>query len=126
MSSISSRVGVSRARLAAVHDTVVIKAGLADAVVCYLEGILVGTVVFEGSFDSTNGVNGIWRSLSAAASNATNLYAQVASAAFTGSASQSAYYILRTCGLPWVRMRVSVFASGSAIGILQARNIRAF
>ena len=111
----------TRAPLNALNTAVTIQPGLSDAVVCYIEGAIVGTVAFEGSFDSTNGVDGIWRAISASAANATNTYTQAATAAFTGAASQSTFYVLRTNGLPWVRMRVSAYTSGSAVGVLESR-----
>lgn len=118
----NTRLARAQAPLSALNSAVTIQPGLSDVVVCYIEGVIVGTVVFEGSFDSTNGVDGIWRAVSASAANATNTYTQVGNPAFTGSASQSTFYVLRTNGLPWVRMRVSAYTSGSGIGVLEARN----
>ena len=118
----NTRLARTQATLSALNHTVTIQPRLSDVVVCYIEGVIVGTVVFEGSFDSTNGVDGIWRAVSAANANATNSYTQVASAVFTGVASQATFYVLRTNGLPWVRMRVSAYTSGSGVGVLESRN----
>lgn len=112
----------ARAPLSAINHAVTIQPSRSDVVVCYIEGVIVGTVVFEGSFDSTDGVNGLWRAVSAAPANATNTYTQVSSAAFTGVASQSTFYTIRALGLPWVRMRVSAYTSGSGVGVLESRN----
>ena len=117
----NTRLARTQAPLSALNNAVTIQPGLSDTVVCYIEGAIVGTVAFEGSFDSTNGVDGIWRSVGAAAANAPNAYTQAATAAFTGAASQATFYVLRTNGLPWVRMRVSAYTSGSAVGVLESR-----
>lgn len=118
----NTRLARTRAPLNALNTAVTIQPGLSDVVVCYIEGIIAGTVAFEGSFDSTDGVDGHWRVVGAAAANDKNTYTQVASAAFTGAASQYTFYVLRTNGLPWVRMRVSAYTSGSAVGVLESRN----
>ena len=117
----NTRLARTRGPLSALNNAVAIQPGLSDVVLCYIEGAIVGTVAFEGSFDSTNGVDGIWRAVGAAAANATNTYTQVATAAFTGVASQSTFYVLRTPGIPWVRMRVSAYTSGSGVGVLESR-----
>lgn len=115
-----TRLGRAQAPLSALNHAVTIKPGLSDIVVCYIEGVIVGTVVFEGSFDSTDGTDGIWRAVGASAANATNTYSQSVSAAFTGAASQITFYVLRTYGIPWVRMRVSSYTSGSGVGVLES------
>ena len=117
----NTRIARAQAPLSALNNAVAIQPGLSDAVVCYIDGVIVGTVAFEGSFNSTDGVNGVWRAVSASAANATNVYTQAVTAAFTGVASQSTFYVLRTSGLPWVRMRVSAYTSGSAVGVLESR-----
>lgn len=118
----NTRIASARAPLSALNNAVTIPVGLADTVVCYIEGVIVGTVVFEGSFDSTDGVNGIWRATAATPANGSNRHTQVANQAFTGTFSQSTFYAVRTLGLPWVRMRVSAYTSGSAVGVLESRN----
>lgn len=122
MTKLNTRLAIARAPLTALNSVVTLEPGLSDLVVAYLEGVIVGTVVFEGSFDSTDGVNGVWRALAANAANNTNSYTQATEAVFTGEQSQATFYTFRTLGLPWVRMRVSAYTSGSAQGVLQARN----
>lgn len=117
----NTRLGRAPAPLSALNHAVTIQPGLSDTVVCYIEGVLVGTVAFEGSFDSTNGVDGVWRAVGASAANAPNTYTQVPMVAFTGTNSQATFYVIRTSGLQWVRMRVSAYTSGSASGVLESR-----
>ena len=119
----STRTARAQAPLSALNHAVTIQPGLSDLVLCYIEGAIVGTVAFECSFDSTNGVDGIWRAVGAGVANGANSTLQVATQAFTGAASQSTFYTIRTPGIPWVRMRVSVFTSGGGIGVLEARTV---
>ena len=121
MSKFSSRVNVARAPLAAANNAVVLEVGLAGFIVGYIEGAVVGTIVFEGSFDSTDGVDGVWREIGATAANTNNTYGQSNTFALAAGQSQKTFYTFRAMGLPWVRMRLSAYTSGSATGVLQSR-----
>lgn len=118
----NTRLGVSRAPLSDQYSSVAISPGLADLLVVYFEGIVVGTLVFEVSFDSTDGVNGLWRAISASVGSATNSSSKVTSVSFTGASSQSTFYVIRNPGAQWVRVRLSAHTSGSAVCVIEARN----
>ena len=122
MTKLNTRLSIARAPLTAMNSAVTLQPGLSDLVVAYIDGVIACTVAFEGSFDSTDGVNGVWRSLAAHSVNATNSYTQQPTVTFTGVQSQGTFYTFRTLGLPWVRLRVSAYTSGTAVGVLEARN----
>lgn len=74
-----------------------------------------GTFIFEGSIDSTDGVNGTWFGVQAVRSNANTIETQIALSGIAAAAGFAAAWEASVNALKWFRLRCSVNVTASAI-----------
>ena len=67
-----------------------------------------GTFVFEGSVDSTNGIDGTWFGIQACRSNANTIETQIAVSGLTAGSGYAAAWEASVNGLRWMRLRATV------------------
>lgn len=103
--------------LAAVGNTVVADVRRASTVVIALvSGTFAGlNAIFEGSLDSTDGINGSWTALSAVRSNSNT----VESVTGVIAAVPAYSWRLNTSGYNWLRVRATALTSGSPTFAIQ-------
>lgn len=73
------------------------------------------TIAWEGSIDSTDGVNGRWFPVFASATNSGSLYGQAATASLSGDVTVG--HVLRTIGMKYIRCRASAWTSGTNVQV---------
>lgn len=102
--------------ITALNGTVVLDTRRSDGVVIWATATSVtATLTVEGSFDSTDGVDGSWFALAVSPSNATNLYTQVATIALT--AAPAIFWTARALGLSKVRVKATAFTAAVALNV---------
>lgn len=74
-----------------------------------------GTFVFEGSVDSTNGIDGTWFGIQAVRSNANTIEVQAAALALVAGAGTLYAWEASVNATRWVRIRTTVAVTASAI-----------
>lgn len=117
MSSYSNtKLAQASGPITALNGTVVLDARLSDGVVIWATATSVNaTLTIEGSFDSTDGVNGTWFVLAVQPSNSTNLYTQVATIALT--AAPVIMWTARSFGFNKIRARATTFTAAVAFNV---------
>lgn len=102
--------------ITAAGQSVVLQVARATLVgICITAPAVVATFLVEGSVNSTDGVDGDWFTIAVAASNATNLYTQVASIVLT--AKPTIAWQARCTQFSWVRVRASAWTSGTNVAV---------
>ena len=100
--------------LSALNHTVAINASRLALLAIFVKATAVtATLTVEGSWNSTDGVDGDWRQIAISPSNSTNLYTQVATIALTANPTIS--WTARVTPFTRVRVRVSTFTSATAL-----------
>lgn len=110
----NTKLSYASGPITALNGTVVMQTKRADGVLIMASAAAVSaTLTVEASYNSTDGVDGKWFALAVSASNATNLYTQVATIALT--ADPVICWTARTFGMRWVRARASAFTSATGL-----------
>lgn len=118
--AIISRKSLSQKALAlnTVGSALTLNVAEASVVVAHVKNtggtaMAAGTYVFEGSLDSTDGVDGTWFSVLASQSNSSGLTYFTAPALGANAPSQFAWRI-SVNGILWIRVRCSIAATGGS------------
>jgi len=119
MSNDNTKIASAFGAITALNQSVVLDVARADGGVIWITATSVtATFTVEGSFDSTDGVNGTWFTMAASPSNSTNLYTQVTSIVLT--AAPTIFWTFRALGLSKVRAKATSFTAAAALTVNMA------
>lgn len=110
--------------LGAVNNQVALNVSDQNSAIIYVKGGVVtavgATITFEGSLDSTNGIDGTWFVINGARTNATTVE-NVSSAIGLAPGVGSSYgWRVNVSNVAWIRARVTAITSGDLVGVISA------
>lgn len=110
--------------LAAVADVVRLNVSKFNSAVLFVKGGTVNAVglnvTFEGSVDSSNGIDGTWFTLSGTRTNANTIESSSGVIAPNVGATLGYAWRINVSNVRYVRIRVTAITSGNAVGIISA------
>jgi hypothetical protein len=106
--------------LALLNDVLTVNVQDASNIVCHVKNTggttsAAGTFVFEGSLDSTDGVNGTWFGIQACRSNANTIESTTGTLALASGVATAYSWELSVNAVKWFRVRCSVAATVGSI-----------